>query len=98
MALSLTCSCSAHFEVEDTLAGQVVVCPECQASLKAPTLDRKPLRTSGLALASVILALIGAFTILFTLLAVLLGVAALVSISRNRERLAGSGYAVFGIV
>jgi hypothetical protein len=36
--------------------------------------------------------------VLFTLLAVLLGACALLSIARNRDRLAGSGYAMFGIV
>jgi hypothetical protein len=98
MSLSLSCSCGARFEVEDTFAGQAVACPECQRSLNAPSLARSPLRTSGLALASVILALVGAFTFLFTLLAVLLGVCALIHIGRNRERIAGSGYAVFGII
>src|SRR4051812_13283476 len=56
MALSLTCACGARFEVEDTLAGQEVSCPECQQPLKAPALQRVPLRTSGFALASAQLA------------------------------------------
>jgi hypothetical protein len=98
MALSLNCSCGARFDVEDTYAGQTVACPECQASLEAPSLEKTPLRTSGLALASVILALVGAFTVVFTLLAVLLGVCALFSIARNKDRLAGSAYATSGIV
>ena len=97
MALSLNCSCGARFDVEDTFAGQLVTCPECQASVQAPILGRTPLRTSGLALASVILALVGAFTVLFTLVAVLLGACALLAIARNRDRLAGTAYATFGI-
>jgi hypothetical protein len=98
MALSLTCDCGARFEVEDTLAGQEVSCPECQQPLKAPALQALPVRTSALALASAVLALAGAFTVVGTLAAVALGGAALVSIARNRERLAGSGFAIFGIV
>jgi hypothetical protein len=98
MALSIQCTCGVPFEVEDSLAGQVVTCPACQASTQAPALERTPVRTSGLALASMILALVGAFTLIFTLLAVLLGACALLSIKRNREQLAGAGYAIFGIV
>ena len=98
MALSLTCDCGARFEVEDTLAGQEVSCPECQQPFKAPALQALPVRTSALALASAVLALAGAFTVVGTLAAVGLGVAGLVSIARHRERLAGSGFAIFGIL
>jgi hypothetical protein len=98
MSLTLDCSCGTRFEVQDSFAGQVVSCPECQAEVQAPGFNNVPRRTSGLALASVILALVGAFTIIFTLLAVLLGACALVSIRRQPERLAGAGYAMFGMV
>src|SRR6266702_4949778 len=98
MALSIQCTCGIPFEVEDTLAGQVVTCPECQATTEAPSLVHTPVRTNGLALASVILALVGAFTVIFPLLAVLLGALALNSIRRNRDESAGTGYAIFGIV
>lgn len=93
----LTCACGARFEVDDSLAGQEVLCPECQQPIKAPHSERLPRVTSGWALASVLLALLGAFTVVGTLVAVLLGLIALVSISRNRDRLAGTGFAVFGI-
>ena len=98
MALTLSCSCGANFEVEDTFAGQTVSCPECQASLKAPAVVRGPLRTSGLAVASMVLALVGAFTFVGTLAAVLCGLAALVSIGRSGGRRAGVGFALFGVV
>jgi hypothetical protein len=97
MALALTCACGARFELEDTLAGQEVTCPECQQPLQAPALQRPPLRTSLYALASALLALIGAFTVLGTLAAILLGVLALLDISRHRDRVAGAGLALFGI-
>jgi hypothetical protein len=93
----LTCDCGARFEVDDTMAGQEVACPECQQPVKVPARDRLPPRTSGYALASVVLALVGAFTPA-TALAVLLGLVALVHVSRNRERVTGAGFAVFGIV
>jgi hypothetical protein len=98
MSLPLTCPCGARFEVAETLAGQSIACPECQQALKVPAAARARLRTSGYALASVVLALVGMFTIVFTAIAVLLGFIALVSVSRNRARVTGVGYAVFGII
>jgi hypothetical protein len=97
MSLSLHCSCGADFEVEDTLAGQAVACPECQAALRAPPLVRGPLRTSGLAIASLVLALVGALTVVGTLAAVFCGVLALGQIRGRRDELTGAGLAVLGI-
>ncbi len=93
----LTCACGTRFEVDDSLAGQEVLCPECQQPLKAPAVERPPRVTSAWALASVLLALVGAFTVLGTLVAIVLGLIALVSIARHRERVTGAGFAVFGI-
>jgi hypothetical protein len=98
MALSLSCSCGAQFEIEETLAGQTILCPECQQPLPAPRTTATTVRTSGLALTSAVCALVLAFTGIGTILAVFLGLLALVSIGRNRGRLAGTGFAVFGIV
>src|SRR5262245_31500652 len=98
MPLSLSCRCGAQFEVEETLAGQAVTCPECQRSLKAPGLRRGPVATSGLAIASLVLALVGAFTLVGTLAAIVCGVLAIVQVSRHRDRLAGLGFATFGII
>lgn len=98
MSLSLTCRCGARFEVEETFAGQEVTCPQCQAPVKAPSLVHGPIRTSDFAIGSVVLALVGAFTIVGTLAAIVLGGIAIIRIQRNRQRLAGMGYAVAGIV
>jgi hypothetical protein len=92
----LTCDCGARFEVDDTMAGQEVACPECQQPIKVPPRDRVPPRTSVYALASVVLSLVGAFTPA-TALAIILGVIALVQIARHRDRVTGAGFAVFGI-
>ena len=98
MALALSCSCGAAFEVEDTFAGQSIACPDCGGSLKVPPLRPPQLRTSGFALASVVLALVGAFTVAGTAAAAVLGVVALIQIARHRTRLSGAGYAVLGII
>src|SRR5262245_30616347 len=97
MAILLTCDCGARFEVEELLAGQEVSCPECQHALQVPARPTPP-RTNLLALASVVLCLLGAFTILGTLAAAVLGVLAIVQINRDREHLTGTGFALFGII
>jgi hypothetical protein len=98
MSLSLTCACGAKFEVAETFAGQSVACPECQQPVRVPAATGTRLRTSGYALASVVLALVGMFTIVLPALAVILGICGVVSIARHRSRVAGTSYAVFGIV
>jgi hypothetical protein len=98
MTLSLTCACGVHLEVDETFAGQTITCPDCHRSLRVPDARQAPRRTSGLALASLVLALAGAFTVVGTLLAVLLGGLALLAINRQREQLTGKGLAVAGIV
>ncbi len=98
MAVALKCSCGADFEVEDTFAGQSVGCPDCNVTLRVPLVRPTPTRTSHLAIASMVIALLGAFTLVGTVLATALGVAGLVSIARNRNTLSGASYAVAGIV
>jgi hypothetical protein len=98
MPLSLTCDCGARFELEDALAGQSVSCPECQAALKAPAAKNAVVRTSGFALASTVLALVGAFTVVGTLAAVVLGIIGALVVVRDREHKSGLGFSIFGIV
>lgn len=100
MALSLTCVCGARFELEDTLAGQTITCPDCQQPLQAPSVapSGDSRRTNLLALLSAVVALIGAFTPLIgQIAAIVLGILALVRIKRHPDREAGTGLAVFGI-
>jgi hypothetical protein len=98
MSLSVSCSCGARFEVEESYAGETINCPDCDNPLVVPELERVPLRTSGFAVASLILGLVGAFTIVCTLAAIALGTVGLVNIARNPDRVTGKGYAVLGIV
>ena len=97
MPVPITCACGAGFDAEDGLAGQATICPECQATVTVPAAP-PPLRTSLLALFSANLALVGAFTIVGTILAAILGLAGIIHITRNRDRVAGIGLATFGLV
>jgi hypothetical protein len=97
MPFALTCECGARLEIDDKFAGQIINCPDCQRALQTPTATATGRRTSGLALASLILALVGAFTVVGTLAAVALGVAALLYISAKPDRLAGRGFALAGV-
>jgi hypothetical protein len=98
MTLSLICTCGVRLEVDDTFAGQTITCPDCQRPVKVPAPEQDSVRTSGLALTSLVLALVGAFTVLGTLAAAVLGGLALVSIRQNPGRLSGRRYAVAGII
>lgn len=98
MSLSLACACGARFEVEESLARQTVACPECQRGVQAPAVTRRPLRTSGWAVAGVVTGLVMAFTGIGTILAILFGIVALISIARHRGEVVGTGYGVFSIV
>jgi hypothetical protein len=98
MTLSLTCACGVHLEVDESFAGQTINCPDCQRPLRVPARGQVPVRTSGLAITSLVMALVGAFTILGTILATMCGFLALASIRRAGGQIAGRGYALAGIV
>jgi hypothetical protein len=97
MTLALTCACGARLEIDEKFAGQTIECPDCNRPLEtAPA--AKPPKTSGLALASLLLALIGAFTLVGTLLAIACGLMGLKQIRRAPEQIGGARYARAGIV
>jgi hypothetical protein len=74
MSLSITCKCGAHLEVDERFAGQAIPCPDCQTPLQLPApAPVRDLRVSGLAIASLAVALAGAFTIVGGLAAVVMG-------------------------
>jgi len=97
MTLAINCTCGARLELDDRFAGQTIQCPDCQKPLQAPPLTSPLLRTSGVALASVILALVGAFTVIGTIVAVILGVLALRQIARRPQQLTGRRFALAGV-
>jgi hypothetical protein len=98
MPVSLTCSCGVFLEVDDRFAGQTITCPDCQKPIQAPPLEPLPQRTSGLALASFVGALVGAFTVVIPFVSAVLGLLALRKIARHRDRLAGRKIALAGVL
>jgi hypothetical protein len=97
MPLPITCGCGARFDADDSLAGKEATCPECHEPVSVAA-DAAPPLTSMLALSSAVLTLVGAFTVVGTAVAALLGLAGLVQITRSRGRLAGTGLATFGVI
>jgi hypothetical protein len=98
MTIPLTCPCGARLEIDETFAGQTITCPDCQKSLRVPRPEVPGVRTSGLALLSLTLALAGAFTLIGTVAAVALGWVALQQIQRRPDEITGRNYALAGIV
>ncbi|MGF1579103.1 MAG: DUF4190 domain-containing protein [Gemmataceae bacterium] len=98
MTIALTCKCSAQLEVDDAFAGKTILCPDCNSPLEIPVASVDPRQTSLLALLSLTMALVGAFTIIGTIAAVALGAFALMEIKKRPKKLAGSSYAMAGIV
>jgi hypothetical protein len=96
--ISITCACKSRLEVDEKFAGQTITCPDCQKPLSIPEPEMITVRTSGFALTSLILAIVGAFTILATVAAVVFGLLALWHIRRYPRRITGERYAVAGIV
>jgi hypothetical protein len=96
MTLALTCACGARLEIDEKFAGQTIECPDCNRPLETAPVAKPP-KTSGLALASLLLALIGAFTLLGTVLAVACGLLGLKQIRRAPEQIGGARYARAGI-
>lgn len=76
------------------------LCSSCSAVLTPPAAQQplSPAKTSGLAIASLVLAILSPFTCFFTAIpAIILGIVAFVIISQNRGQLKGTGLAVTGI-
>ncbi|MCI0742158.1 MAG: DUF4190 domain-containing protein [Gemmataceae bacterium] len=97
MTISLTCVCGARLEIDPKFAGQTINCPDCNRPLVA-AIAKEPDQTSGLALASITLALVGFLTVVGSLLAVACGMLALGRIARAKEPLGGRSFALAGVV
>jgi len=92
----LTCECGAHFETDD-LSVQEILCPQCQQLLSLLTHAVPARRTCLFSLFSLVLALVGFFTLIGSVLALLCGLTALVSIARRPRQLQGIASALVGI-
>jgi hypothetical protein len=81
MSLTLTCECGARFEVDEVWAAKEVPCPDCGAKIRAPAAEAEqtPIeRPSWLALMAVTLVVVGAFTLVGTVVGVALALIALI--------------------
>ncbi len=97
MPVSLTCKCGALLEIDDAFVGKTIRCPDCHKPLATVPLPPEPAQTSSWALASFLLALIGAFTLVGTLAAIVCGAVALRRIHRAPKPLGGKRLAQAGI-
>jgi len=98
MPLSLTCSCGAKLEIDDKFAGKVIPCPDCHRELSTMAKVVQADRISAFALAGVLLALIGAFSVIGPVLAMICGGIGLRQIARHPEKVAGKRYAWASII
>lgn len=98
MPISLTCTCGSRLEIDDKFAGQTIPCPDCNKPLLAELPPPAPTRTSGLAVLSLLLALVGAFTVVGTLAAVACGAVAYRQITRKRVGVGGIRIAQAGMI
>lgn len=98
MPISLTCSCGSKLEIDDKFAGQPIPCPDCNKPLLAEPPPPPATSTSGLAILSLVLALIGAFTIVGTLAAMACGAIAHRRLSRKRGPVGGIRIAQAGMI
>ena len=97
MSLSLTCACGALLEIDDTFAGKKINCPDCNRPLNTVPPAPAPTQTDGYALASFMLATIGAFTVVGTLAAIVCGILALRRIRQAGAPVGGKRFAQAGI-
>jgi hypothetical protein len=100
MAISVTCSCGARLELDDKFAGKAIPCPDCQQPLNTQVAadESRQGQLSGLAITSLILAMVGAFTIVGSLAAIVVGFLAMRQIAREPERFSGVRFARAGMI
>jgi len=99
MSISVTCSCGARLEIDDKFAGKSVPCPDCQRPLNTTVAEQaRELPVSGLAITSLVLATAGALTVLGSLAAVGVGIAAMRQIAREPKRFSGINIARAGTI
>ncbi len=98
MPLTITCACGAHLEIDEKFVGQEIACPDCSRPLRVePPPPRRHLRVSGLAVGSLIVGLVGFFTLVGSAVAIALGLVAQRRITDQSDRLTGVGFAHAGL-
>ncbi|MBY0232237.1 MAG: hypothetical protein K2W96_23405 [Gemmataceae bacterium] len=94
MPIALTCDCGARFEIEDSYAGRDWPCPDCGAPVRAPVKANASPRPSLLALLAAGLALAGAFTLVGSVAAAILGLVAWLQVRASKGQVAGGRIAL----
>ena len=108
MPISVTCECGSRLEIDEKFLGKEIPCPDCQRPLPTkPPPTPPPLdlpdnrRTSGLAILSLTLGLVGSCTVIGSLAAIGVGIWAIKVIGRSKKldglNLARAGVVVGGI-
>jgi prepilin-type processing-associated H-X9-DG protein len=105
VAIEVTCECGNNFRVGDEFLGRQVGCPACGRALMVvkgsdPYFgEGAGYRTSGKAIASLVLGILSFFCMFFTgLPAIILGSMGLSEAGRSGGRVGGKGMAIAGIV
>jgi hypothetical protein len=111
VAIVVRCECGKEFQTRDENAGRRARCPVCQRELIvpepkpvpegefAPLSEFGPPKTSGKAIASLVLGCCSILCSIFTSIpAIIFGVLGLNDINNSRNRLKGKGLAISGIV
>jgi prepilin-type processing-associated H-X9-DG protein len=114
VSINVSCTCGKQFQTSDENAGRRARCPACGRDLVIPGLaplepiggelepgleKGAPERTSGKAIASLVLGITSLFCLIFTgFPAIILGVLGLRDIDRSHGRVTGKGMATTGIV
>ncbi len=111
MSILVRCECGKEFQTGDENAGRRARCPVCERELIvpqpkpraegdfAPAYDFGPPRTSGKAIASLVLGICSLVTCLLTgIPAIILGILGLAETNDPRKHVSGRGLAISGIV
>jgi prepilin-type processing-associated H-X9-DG protein len=111
VAIVVRCECGKEFQTRDENAGRRARCPVCQRDLIvpqpkslpdgdfAPFQDFRPVKTSGKAIASLVLGVFSFFCSVFAgIPAIILGILGLTDINNRAKRVSGKGLAISGIV
>ncbi len=111
MAIVFRCECGKEFRTQDENAGRRARCPDCQRELIVPQpklppegdfaslVEIRPPRTSGKAIASLVLGLCSFVTCILTgIPAIILGILGLIDTNDPKKNVRGQGMAITGIV
>jgi hypothetical protein len=105
MPLAVKCECGSQLEIDEKFLGKEILCPDCQRPLPTkapptpPPLDIPEFRrTSGLAILSLSMSIVGFFTLIGSIAGIALGVVALKKITQQPNKLEGTVLARAGVI